>query len=647
MGGILDRREFLGRTCAAAAALAMPRLALAQTESPRRPNIIYILADDLGYAELGCYGQSKIRTPNLNRLAAQGVRFTQHYSGSTVCAPSRCCLLTGQHSGHAYIRDNGELPTEGQRAIPADTMTLGRVLQRAGYKTAVIGKWGLGGPGSSGEPNRQGFDHWFGYLCQRHAHNHYPTFLWRNGEKIPLPANPEFAAHQRLQEEPGDIQDYAQYSGRQYAPDLMRAEALEFIRANRERPFFLYFATTIPHLALQVPDDSLRDYQGQWPETPYLGQRGYLPHPAPRAAYAAMVTRMDRDIGQMLALLDELGLAEDTLVVFSSDNGATFDVGGYDPPFFAGTGELRGHKANLYEGGIRVPLVARWPGHIAPGGTSEHVCASWDLLPTLAAAAGARAPSDIDGMSFLPALQGRGHQPEHDYLYWEFRSGGGSQAVRMGKWKGIRRDLARNQATRVELYDLSKDPGEKDDLAAEHAQIVKRIETIMRAARTESEHFPLPAPPSPSSASDTRVIPNDNWRVVRVSSESRFNGKVGQNAIDGDRATHWHTQWKDARPGHPHEIVIDLGQPRQIVGFRYQPRTDGGVNGTIRKYELFVSDHPGSFGPAVARGEFERATAEQEVLFSETSGRYVCLRSSSEINGQPFACVAELTLLGH
>ena len=493
----LDRREFLRRSCAtAAAALTMPHLALGQANSPRKPNIIFILTDDLGYAELGCYGQQKIRTPNLDRLAAQGVRFTQFYSGSTVCAPSRCCLLTGKHTGHAYIRDNGELPTEGQRPIPADTETLGRLLQQAGYRTAAIGKWGLGGPDSTGVPNRQGFDRWFGYLCQRHAHNHYPTYLWRNGEKVPLPDNPEFSAHQRLHQEPENREAYDQYTGRQYAPDLMCEEALQFIRANREQSFFLYYATTIPHLALQVPEDSLREYQDQWPETPYLGQRGYLPHPTPRAAYAAMITRMDHDMGRLFALLDELGIAENTLVMFSSDNGATFDVGGYDPAFFQDTGVLHGHKTNLYEGGIRVPLIARWPGHIAPGTTSDHVCASWDILPTLTAIASADTPRDIDGISLLPTLEGKAGQQEHDYLYWEFSSGGGSQAVRMDQWKGIRRNLKKNRDPRIELYNLSADPSESKDVAADHPDIVKQIAKIMHEARTESELFPLPTPPT-------------------------------------------------------------------------------------------------------------------------------------------------------
>ncbi|MBU0640527.1 MAG: sulfatase-like hydrolase/transferase [Planctomycetes bacterium] len=627
MARSLGRREFMKGGGAAAAALVLPQLVHPDNRGPRKPNIILLLADDLGYAETGCYGQQKIRTPNLDRLAAEGLRFTQHYSGSTVCAPSRCCLLTGRHTGHACIRDNGELPTEGQQAIPPDTLTVARMLQRAGYATAAIGKWGLGGPGTSGEPNLQGFDHWFGYLCQRVAHNYYPTHLWRNGEKVVLPGH-----------EPGNL------TGRQYAPDLLVEEALQFIRAHDTGPFFLYYPTIVPHLALQVPDDALVEYRGQWPDPPYDGQRGYLPHPTPRAAYAAMVTRMDRDIGRILDLLRELGLDDNTLIMFSSDNGPTFDVGGADSNFFASTGLLRGRKCDLFEGGIRVPLIARWRGRVRPGTTTAHVSASWDILPTLAEIAGVAAPENIDGTSFLPTLLGRPGQQRHDYLYWEYRARGGNQAVRMGRWKGIRRGIGTRRDAPLELYDLEVDVGETRDVAAQHPEIVKRVTEIMRTARTESEHFPLPPPPPPLS--DLPVIPKDDWRLVRADSESAFNGKVGALAFDGDPATHWHTQWQGASPGHPHEIVIDLGRRRRIVGFRYQPRTDGGVNGMILAYEFRMSDDPERWGPPLAKGEFAPAAYEQEVLFTPTAGRYVALRSLSAVGGRPFACVAELSVLG-
>ncbi|MHC5108347.1 MAG: sulfatase-like hydrolase/transferase [Planctomycetota bacterium] len=424
----------------------------------------------------------------------------------------------------------------------------------------------------------------------------------------------------------------------------MADEALSFIRKHRKRPFFLCYATTVPHLAIQVPDDSLAEYRGKWAETPYLARRGYLPHPVPRAGYAAMITRMDRDIGNMLSLLDELDLADDTLILFTSDNGATFDIGGYDPEFFSGTGPLRGHKTNLFEGGIRVPLVARWPGRIPARTTVDHVAAFWDVMPTLARAAGADAPAGIDGISFLPTLLAQSGQKQHPYLYWEFRSGGGSQAVRMGKWKGIRRDLAQVRHAPVELYDLQTDVGEVNDLAGQHPHVVREIERIMRSARTASEQFPLPPPPPPLSQQP--IISKKNWRLVRVDSESRSNGKLARLAFDGDRETLWHTQWRDAQPNHPHELVIDLGANHEIQGFRYLPRTDGGVNGAIYEFEFFVSDDPDQLGSPVVANRFARATYVQEVLFAPTTGRYVALRSLSEIQGKPFACVAELTLLG-
>jgi arylsulfatase len=458
--------------------------------------VVFILADDLGYGELGCYGQEMIRTPNIDALAAEGIRFTQHYSGSPVCAPSRCVLLTGLHTGHAYIRDNDEMSErgdvwhdpelEGQRPLPQGTFTLGTLFQDAGYVTGAMGKWGLGGPGSGGEPNDQGFDHWYGYLCQRVAHNYYPTHLWRNREKDVLEGNEYFYPHQRLPEDadPGDPTSYSGYSAEQYSMDAMAEEALAFVRENSDRPFFLFLPFPVPHAALQVPEDSLQEYEGVFDETHYRGDRGYLPHRAPRAAYAAMITRMDREIGRLMELLRELGLEEDTLVLFSSDNGPTFN-GGTDSDFFRSAGPLRGLKTQLYEGGIRVPLVARWPGRIPSGSVSEFPSAFWDFLPTFAELTDQELPVTTDGVSLLPALTGRprGHE-ERAYLYWEFQ---GRQALRMGKWKAYR--VA--ETDEMELYDLEADLGEALDVALEFPDVVARVREFMSGARTESELFPL------------------------------------------------------------------------------------------------------------------------------------------------------------
>lgn len=490
----MDRRSFVKAAGAGAAALALADLQACELGG-RRPNIVLIVADDLGYGELGCYGQQKIRTPHLNRMAAEGMRFRQHYSGSPVCAPSRCALLTGLHTGHAYIRGNDEmadrgdvwhdLSLEGQRPLPPNTTTIAALLKEAGYVTGAMGKWGLGGPGSTGAPNQQGFDHWYGYLCQRLAHNYYPVHLWRNGEEDPLD-NEYFHPHQRLPDDadPHDPASYEPYSGNRYSVDLIVEEALDFIRANRDRAFFLYLPFTIPHVALQVPDDSLAEYDGAFPETPYVGDRGYTPHRTPRAAYAAMITRMDREIGRIMRLIEELELDDDTIVFFTSDNGPTFN-GGTDSEFFESAGALRGLKQDLYEGGIRVPLIARWPGKIAPGTVSDHVSAFWDILPTLTAIGGAATPDGLDGLSMMPALEGRpSEQRRHEHLYWEYT---GSQAVRLGNWKGLRERVG----DPVELYDLSTDLAEEHDVAAQHPDIVARIEEIMRTDRTESPLFPL------------------------------------------------------------------------------------------------------------------------------------------------------------
>jgi len=477
--GVSSRREFLKtavRTGAGAAALSLTGTSSCRA-SRTKPNIILILADDLGYSQLGCYGEKKIRTPEIDRLAAGGIRFTQAYSGSPVCAPSRCVLLTGQHTGHAHIRDNREIMPEGQEPLPAGTPTLPRLLRREGYATGLVGKWGLGSPGSPGEPLKQGFDFFFGYNCQRKAHNHYPPELWRNAARVSIEGNDGGAV------------------GRQYVPDLFEKEALDFIRANRRRPFFLFFAATIPHLSLQVPEDSLREYASLWLETPYDGSKGYFPQSQPRAAYAAMVTRFDRAVGRIVALLRELRLEQDTLILFSSDNGPTYDVGGYDMAFFGGTGPLRGHKGYLYEGGIRVPLIARRPGSVPAGRTCADIIAFQDILPTLLDAAGARSqvPQGVDGVSVLSIIEGKESRFEAWRLYMEFPAYGGQQMARLGRWKAVRQNLLEDPDAAVELYDLESDIGESRNVAAENPDVVAELRQIMAKEHRPSKGFPFPA----------------------------------------------------------------------------------------------------------------------------------------------------------
>ena len=470
------------------------------------PNIVLILADDLGYAELGCYGQKRIKTPNIDRLAAGGLRFTQHYCGNAVCAPSRCCLMTGKHPGHAYVRNNGrpkglehlkekygwEFP--GQNPIPEAEVTIAEMLKQKGYATAAVGKWGLGQFGTTGDPNKQGFDLFFGYNCQGHAHSYYPGHLWRNGRKIKLDNVPPVPGHARLPAgaDPNDPASYAPFKGKDYTPDRMIETALEFIRRSKGRPFFLYFPSTIPHVALHVPDEDLKPYLDKWEETPFTGN-GYTPHLTPRAAYAAMISRLDKDVGRIMALVKELGLDENTLVMFSSDNGTTHLNKEVDYEFFESVGPLRGLKGSLYEGGIRVPMIARWPRVIAPGRVTDHLSAFWDVMPTVAEITGARPPQGIDGISFAPTLLGRPEkQRQHEFLYWEFPGYGGQQAVRCGPWKAVRQKMLRRNnpdPLKIELYNLKEDIGEEHDVAGEHPDEVARLRAIMTRQHTPSPLF--------------------------------------------------------------------------------------------------------------------------------------------------------------
>ncbi|ASZ13968.1 arylsulfatase [Chitinophaga pendula] len=461
-----------------------------QRSAPAKPNIIYIYADDLGYGELGAYGQQKIQTPHLDRIAAEGVRFTDHYTGTPVCAPARCMLLTGRHAGHSYIRGNYELggftdSTEGgQMPLPEGTFTIGHLLQKAGYTTAAIGKWGLGMANTTGSPNSQGFDYFYGYLDQKQAHNFYPTHLWENDKKAPL-NNDFFLVHSKLPPGETDTAAFNHFKGKEYAIDKMAEKTLAFIRQHKNKPFFLYLPYTGPHVALQAPDEAVRQYAAKFGDQPYRGEKGYAPTLYPRATYAAMITYFDKQIGRIMALLKELNLDHNTVVMFSSDNGPTFDVGGVDTEFFNSTAGLRGRKEDLYEGGIREPFIARWPGSIPAGKVTNLISSQIDMMATLAAIAGIPAPPS-DGISLLPAMQGRNNQQQqHPFLYFEFPEKNGQVAVRIGRWKGVRTNMKKDRNSPWELYDLDNDRAETTNIAAQHPDIIRRMEAIMK-----QEHRP-------------------------------------------------------------------------------------------------------------------------------------------------------------
>ncbi|WP_119078816.1 arylsulfatase [Chitinophaga alhagiae] len=449
-------------------------------QAQQKPNIVFILADDLGYGDIGPYGQQKIKTPNLDRLAQQGMCFTSFYSGTSVCAPSRSSLLTGLHTGHTYIRGNKEIQPEGQEPLADSVQSYARMLQQAGYATGAFGKWGLGMVGTSGAPDKKGFDTFFGYNCQRQSHRYYPTHLWDNNRKVVLEGN--------------DLKEK-----KVYAPALIQEKTLAFIEANKSRPFFLFIPTVLPHAELQGPEDAYyRQYEHSFSETPHRGNDygpqaslgGYASVAKPKATFAAMVTRLDAYVGQVLNKLEELGLTRNTIVIFSSDNGPHTE-GGADPAFFNSNGGFRGVKRDLYEGGIRVPFIVKWPGKVKAGARTAQPAAFWDLMPTFLQVAGAPAAQATDGISILPTWLGKGRQKEHPYFYWEFHEGGGRQAVRAGKWKAVRLQVKKDPNGPLELYDLQQDPGEKNNVAAQHPDIIKKMDGYMRAAHVESPIFPL------------------------------------------------------------------------------------------------------------------------------------------------------------
>lgn len=484
-----------------------------QTET-KKPNIIYILADDLGRADLGCYGQKKIETPNIDNLASEGMRFTNHYSGQAVSAPSRCVLLTGLHTGHSYIRGNEEGTSrgevwdheamfrdsslEGQHPVPANTIMIPRKLKEAGYTTACIGKWGLGWPGSESTPNKMGFDFFYGFNCQRQAHTYFPPFLYRNECREYLD-NKLLPPGTKLDKnaDPYNAESYAKFYQKQYAPDLMYNEVINFVERSKDKPFALFWTPPVPHVPLQAPEKWMKHYISKFgDEEPYTGNNGYFPCRYPHATYAAMISHWDEQIGNLITKLKELNIYKNTIIIFTSDNGPTSN-GGSDSPFFDSAKPFKSEagwgKASLREGGIRVPMIASWPDHIPAGTTSDHLSAFWDIMPTLCEIAGIESP-ETDGISMLPEMLGNSSkQRKHEFLYWEFPEAGGQKALRMGNWKAFVRDIHKG-GRKIELYDLSNDPREQYDIAGQHPETVKKILQIFQSEHIESdiEAFEMP-----------------------------------------------------------------------------------------------------------------------------------------------------------
>ena len=605
----------------------------------RKPNIIYIMCDELGYYELSCMGNPNFVTPNIDKLAAGGVRYTQALSGAPVCAPLRAVLMTGKHMGHCSVRKN-----DGGTPLRAEEETVASVLKRAGYATGGFGKWGAGGRGSTGVPEKHGFDLFVGYYDQVHAHSYYPPYIIRNSEEMPLKGNKGGS------------------TGETYSHYVIFDEAKMFIRENKDKPFFCYMPFTPPHGIFDIPDSdpSWQMYKDKdWPEQ--------------AKRYAAMVNMVDRQVGETVALVNELGLEKDTLIVFCGDNGGNDYFRTKDKPrgFHSAnvhpkTGvEFRGHKGNLYEGGLRIPMMAYWPGKIKAGRVSDFLWYFPDVLPTLAELAGEKAPRDVDGISILPELLGEDavgrKQEKHKYLYWEY---GSHTAVRMNNWKAVR------PKTNVawELYDLTKDISETTSVAEANPEIMKQM-----IAYAEEAHEPvqqgtfadrtLHERDRQAKFGNTRrggsrvkaqgkvhkltrkgMVSNTKWKLVSVSSESKSNGKFARNVFDDDPLTHWHSEFSKK---HPHELVIDLGAQYTVSGFYCLARQDAGWNGTIGKCEFFVGDDPKNFGKAVATATMEKIKKPQKVdCDKEARGRYVKLRVLSEVNAKQWASLSELGVIG-
>ncbi len=592
--------------------------AYADSADPAKPNIIWILADDLGYADLSCMGQKSFATPNLDRMAGEGMKFTQFYAGCTVCAPSRACLLTGQHTGHVYQRFNGPVQF---RENPRD-ITIASVLKRAGYRTAMIGKSGLSCNSFDGSlPNRKGFDHFFGVVSHVAAHRYYPRELWRDGKLEKIDGN--FGME-----------------GKQYSTDLFVKDALKFVSAEKGKPFFLHLSLQQPHADLQVPDQYIDKVIGVFEDPAYKGTY-YRSVPKPKATFVGMMKHLDESVGKLLDQLRTEGLAENTLVIFSSDNGPHFE-GGHHPDNLDSNGPLRGGKRDLYEGGIRVPMIAWWPGKVSPGTTSNHISAFWDLPATACELAGLSEPENSDGISIVPTLTGKTGQLEHDYLYWEFHGHKGKQAVRMGKWKGIRLNVKKERYGKLELYNLSADIGETNNVAAQHPDIVKQLEQAMRQAHTPSdsvsfERGVLSSHPPSKRITGGKLLDRSGW-TIEASSQDQREGLLIGNAIDDQDSTFW-----KSNSSQPQWIRIDLGQPETITGIRILNRLDGNVMGLLCDYQVRLS-LDGNFDDAAVKGSLATNLDEHRIPLKATKARYLKIEFGNDAYDRRAASLAEINL---
>lgn len=598
------------------------------------PNIVFILVDDLGWGDLSCFGQEHWETPRLDQMAEEGMRFTQAYAGSTVCAPSRAALLTGMHTGRGYMRGNGRIAL---RRDP-DDVTIATRLKTLGYETAMIGKSGLAcRSGDVDLPNDKGFDHFFGFIDHADAHRHYPTRLVRNGEWVDLPGNEG-------------------KTGETYADELFIEDALSWIGERDAAPFFLHLALTPPHADLIVPERYIEPFRGRWEETPHTTS-GYYHTTEPKAAYAGMVAFLDEAVGRVLDALAEHGHGEDTVVYFASDNGPHSE-GGIDPSEFDSNGPFRGGKRDLYEGGIRTPLIVWWPGTIDSGVVTDQVTAFWDFPATVLELAGGEPIERTSGVSIAPTLLGTPEaQQRHRFLYWEFYEQGGKQAVRYQDWKGVRLNVSENRSGSIEIYDLAADPGETTNVADENPRVVQRMQRIFDYAHHPSAEFVFGAQTEIvsrpvgqrrfSNENDWLVLDRSGFSIAAVSSESAVDGSVAANVIDDDPGTRWMTEWRDAQPTHPHSITIDLGEAYDVSGVRLMARQDAvSHHGTIERVEIRVSDKAeDQVDPVAARLRFTKN--EQEVLFQQpVRGRYLTITSLSAFGDSPYASLGNVEVLG-